>query len=216
PAPRPAARTRPAARARSGRRRPRRARPARRGERGPRARTPRPRAGRPRPGPWRTTAPAATRRRPRRCRSRPGRARSWQHTPLFEHPDERGHGVRPGAEDGGLLPLGRGHPERPLAQPFLLPLRLGTPGLRPLGPPPPPQRRVAGQVDPLLDADHRGQPELERLLAAAVLSPGPGTGPGLGLGDLQVLDAGDTRPAQGAGHPETHLIVAGVGRLVAA
>src|SRR5260370_17985639 len=90
-----------------------------------------------------------------------------------------------------------------------MPLDLG-----PLGPQPPRQRRVAGEVDPLLDADHRGQPELERLLAAAVLPPGPGAG--TVPGDLQVLDTGDTGPAQGAGDPDAHLVVTGVARLVAA
>jgi len=89
-----------------------------------------------------------------------------------------------------------------LRQSLGLPLRLVLLDGGPFGPQPSWQGWVAGKVDAFLDRDHRGQTELERLLAAAVLPPGPRPVPG----DLQVLDpVAQGQPSPWAPHP--HLVV---------
>ena len=78
--------------------------------------------------------------------------------------------------------------------------------IRALGAQPPGQRRVARQVDPLLDADHGGQRHVEDLLGAAVLAAGqhPGSAAVLAPGHLEPLDPGHAGQPELVRHPHRH------------
>ena len=80
-----------------------------------------------------------------------------------------------------------------------------------LRPEPPRHRRIARQVQALLHRQDRRHRQLEHLPTAARLAPGDHPS----VRRLDRLDARHDRPAQGGRHPDPHLEVAGIGRLVA-
>ena len=72
------------------------------------------------------------------------------------------------------------------------------------------QRRIAGEVDPFLDRDHRRQRQPVDLEAGSGLAAGGDCS----IADLEAFDSADDRTTKCVGHPYPDLIAAGVGRLV--
>ena len=150
----------------------------------------------------------------RRRPARPGRARSRQHPQLVQQarpgraprpPRCRAPGLLPARSAAPAAPPCAGRPA-PTAGSMLL-------DRRPLGPQPARQRRVARQVDALLDGDHRGQRRTRRPPRARGT---PGRARDRPVADLDsCLIPVDAGPAERVRHPDAHLVVAGVGRLVA-